>query len=423
MRGKVLIADDEKAFAEGCRRMLSEEGYDVEVSLNGPEALGRIEQNDYDIILLDLRLGDFDGVAVLEKVRAMGLDTDVVIVTGYASVDTATRALRYGARDYLEKPVDPERIGTLLESIMKRRAADLAEPEPVREVRMRVEGFDSRPSPAVAEAVSRDMGVSKTRLGAYQLVVLGFFAGAYIAFGAALATLVGHDLSARLGLGFTRMVSGAAFSVGLMLVVISGAELFTGNNLMLISALDRRIAWSSLVQKWTIVYFANFLGALALVGIMYGSGLWRTGTDLGVARSALGIAHAKVNLTFLEALLRGIACNWLVCLAVWMAMAARQVACKILAILFPIMAFVALGFEHSVANMYFVPLGIVLKGTEAAALYGKSLEGLTWLRFIVANLVPVTIGNVIGGAGLVAVLYWSVYLRKPPAARPAEGHA
>ena len=421
MRGKVLIADDEKAFAEGCRRILSQEGYDVEVSLSGPDALARIEQNDYDIVLLDLRLGDFDGVTVLEQLRATGLDTDVVIITGYASVETATRALRFGARDYLEKPVDPERIATLLESIMKRRAAELAEPPPIQEVRMRVEGFDSRPSPAVAEAVSRDVGVSKTRLGAYQLVVLGFFAGAYIAFGAALATLAGHDLPAHVGLGLTRLVSGAAFSVGLMLVVISGAELFTGNNLMLISALDRRIAWSSLIQKWAIVYAANFLGALVLVGIMYGSGLWRMGTDFAVARSALGIANAKVNLTFLEALLRGVACNWLVCLAVWMAMAARQVAGKILAIFFPIMAFVALGFEHSVANMYFVPLGILLKGTQAAALYGRSLEALTWPRFILANLVPVTIGNVIGGAGLVAVLYWSVYLRKPGAGRQAAG--
>jgi formate/nitrite transporter len=423
MRGKVLIADDERAFAEGCRRILAQEGYEAEVALTGPDALARIEQVPFDVVLLDLRLGDFDGVAILEQLRARGRDTDVVIITGYASVETATRALRFGARDYLEKPVDPERLGTLLETIMKRRAAELAEPVPIQEVRMRVEGFDSKPSPAVAEAVSRDVGVSKTRLGIYQLTVLGFFAGAYIAFGAALATLAGHDLPGHFGLGFARLVSGAAFSVGLMLVVISGAELFTGNNLMLISALDRRIAWSSLMQKWTIVYVANFVGALALVGIMYGSGLWRMGADFAVARSALDIANAKVNLTFLEALLRGIACNWLVCLAVWMAMAARQVACKILAIFFPIMAFVALGFEHSVANMYFVPFGIVLKGTQAATAYGKSLAGLTWPRFVLANLVPVTIGNVIGGAGLVAVLYWSVYLRKPRAAGQAPGPA
>ena len=160
---------------------------------------------------------------------------------------------------------------------------------------MRVEGFDSKPSPAVAEAVSRDVGVSKTRLGTYQLVVLGFFAGAYIAFGAALATLVGHDLPAHVGLGLAKLLSGAAFSVGLMLVVISGAELFTGNNLMLISALDGRIGWGTLAHKWAIVYAANFLGAVALAALIYGSGLWRTGAEFGVARSALDIAHAKVN--------------------------------------------------------------------------------------------------------------------------------
>ena len=196
-----------------------------------------------------------------------------------------------------------------------------------------------------------------------------------------------------------------------MLVVIAGAELFTGNNLMLISALDGRITWGALVHKWALVYVANFLGALALVGIIYGSGLWKMGKDYGVATSALGIASAKVNLHFHEALLRGIACNWLVCLAVWMAMAARQVSCKILAILFPITAFVALGFEHSVANMYFIPLGIALKGTKAGQLYSGSLQSLTVGGLIVRNLIPVTIGNVIGGAGLVGMLYWSVYLR------------
>jgi formate/nitrite transporter len=413
MPGRVLIVDDEEAFAEGCRRVLAAEGYDVDVALSGEDALDRIEKRSYDAVLLDLRLGDFDGITVLERVRAKGLDTDVVIMTGYASVESATRALQYGAKDYLEKPVDPERLSAALENIMKRRAADLVEPPTISEVRMRVEGFDSKAASVVAEAVSRDVGVSKAKWGVYQLMVLGFFAGAYIAFGAALATLVGHDMPAHVGLGFSKLVSGAAFSVGLMLVVIAGAELFTGNNLMLISALDRRISWGTLVHKWAVVYVANFLGSLALVGIIYGSGLWKTGNEFAVARSALGIANAKVNLAFHEALLRGIACNWLVCLAVWMAMSARQVSCKILAIFFPITAFVALGFEHSVANMYFIPLGIVLKGTAAAQLYGGSLQSLTVSGLLVKNLLPVTIGNVIGGAGLVGMLYWSVYLRKP----------
>jgi formate/nitrite transporter len=421
MSGRVLVVDDEETFAEGCRHILTEEGYQVDIAVTGEDALDKIGKGSYDIVLLDLRIGDFDGIRVLERVRAMNLDTDVIIITGYASVETATRALRYGATDYLEKPLDPEHMTAALENIMRRRVGELPEPAVVSEVRMRVEGFDSRASSAVAEAVSRDVGVGKARWGVYQLAVLGFFAGAYIAFGAALATLVGHDLPARVGLGLTKLISGAAFSVGLMLVVIAGAELFTGNNLMLVSALDGHIRWRTLLHKWTIVYFANFLGAVALAGLIYGSGLWRTGADYGVARSAIGIANAKVNLPFYEAVLRGVACNWLVCLAVWMAMSARQVSCKILAILFPIMAFVALGFEHSVANMYFVPLGIILKGTEAAALYGGALESLTWPTFLARNLVPVTIGNVIGGAGLVGVLYWSVYLRKPRQATATAG--
>jgi len=409
---RVMIVDDEEAFAQGCQRILAEQGYEVEIALSGEEALEKIENRSYDVVLLDLRIRDFDGISILEKIRARNLNTDVVIMTGYASVETAAKALRYGASEYLEKPFDPERIIGAVENVMKRRAADVMEPPTIPEVRMRVDGFDSKASPAVAEAVSRDVGVQKASAGLYQLLVLGFFAGAYIAFGAALATLVGHDLAPHVGLGVTKLVIGAVFSVGLMLVVIAGAELFTGNNLMLISALDGRIGWGTLLQKWGIVYVANFIGALFLVGIMYGSGLWRTGADYGVAKSALAIASAKVALPFHEALLRGIACNWLVCLAVWMAMAARQVSCKILAIFFPIMAFVALGYEHSVANMYFVPLGIVLKDTAAAGAFGKPLDSLTWGHFLVGNLIPVTIGNIIGGAGLVGMLYWSVYLRK-----------
>jgi len=413
MAGRVLVVDDEKTLAEGCCRVLAEQGYDVSVALTGREALEKIARETFDVVLLDLRLGDFDGITILEKIRAEKPGTDVIIITGYPSIETAAKALRFGARDYLEKPFDPERVVGAIENIMKRRAEEVLEPPTIQEVRLRVEGFDSKGSAAVAQALSEEVGTKKATTSRYQLVVLGIFAGAYIAFGAALATLAGHDLTQHVGLGLTQLVAGAAFSVGLMLVVIAGAELFTGNNLMLISALDGRIRWSALVEKWAIVYVANFLGAMLLVGIMYGSGLWKVGAEFGVAKKALAIAKAKVELPFMAALLRGIACNWLVCLAVWMAMAARQVSCKILAIFFPIMAFVALGYEHSVANMYFIPLGIILKGTAAAAAFGAPLDALTWGGFVVKNLVPVTIGNIIGGAGFVGALYWSVYLRKP----------
>jgi formate/nitrite transporter len=148
-----------------------------------------------------------------------------------------------------------------------------------------------------------------------------------------------------------------------------------------------------------------------LAGMMYGSGLWKT-ANLAVGVKALGIANAKVNIPFFEALFRGIGCNWLVCLAVWMMLSSRDVTGKIFAAFFPIMAFVALGFEHCVANMYFIPMGIFLKNTAVAAQSGLNLANLTWGGFAIDNLIPVTIGNIIGGSVFVALLYWSVYQRK-----------
>jgi formate/nitrite transporter len=196
-----------------------------------------------------------------------------------------------------------------------------------------------------------------------------------------------------------------------MLVVIAGAELFTGNNLIMASVLGGYTKLSKLLRNWGIVFVANFLGSLLLVGIMYGSGLWKGG-DMEIGIKALAIANGKVNLPFWEAFFRGIGCNWLVCLAVWMMLSARDVTGKIWAAFFPIMAFVATGFEHCVANMYFIPMGIFLKGTEVVVKAGLDLVNLTWGGFIVRNLIPVTIGNIIGGSVFVALLYWSVYQRK-----------
>jgi len=168
------------------------------------------------------------------------------------------------------------------------------------------------------------------------------------------------------------------------------------------------------LRNWGIVYFANLVGSLLLVLLMYESGLWKTNGAL-VGAKALLIVNAKVNLTFLEAFTRGILCNWLVCLALWIAVSARAVVGKVFAILFPIMAFVASGFEHSVANMFFIPMGLVLKGqatvVSTAGLTG-ALSNLTIGKMIIRNLVPVTIGNIIGGAFFVATLYWIVYIRK-----------
>lgn len=274
--------------------------------------------------------------------------------------------------------------------------------------------FDCRTPATIADTLTRTVCRQKTRESILRLTVLGFFAGVYIGFGAQLATMVTHDLAGVIGVGVAKLISGAVFSVGLMLVVIAGAELFTGNNLILLSVLDRQVRIQKLLRNWGIVYFANLVGSLLLVLLMYESGLWKTNGAL-VGAKALLIANAKVNLTFLEAFTRGILCNWLVCLALWIAVSARAVVGKVLAILFPIMAFVASGFEHSVANMFFIPMGLVLKGqatvVSTAGLTG-ALSNLTIGKMIIRNLVPVTIGNIIGGAFFVATLYWIVYIRK-----------
>lgn len=269
---------------------------------------------------------------------------------------------------------------------------------------------DCRTPATIADNLSRSICVQKVNASVFKLVILGILAGVYIGFGACLATLIGHDAAKYFGLGFARFITGAVFSVGLMLVVIAGAELFTGNNLMLMSVLDRRAALGKMFYKWGIVFLANFIGSVFLAYLYYKTNLWKMG-DMAVGLSALKIANAKVGLTFAEAFTRGILCNWLVCLAVWMAIASREVVGKIFAIFFPIMAFVALGFEHSIANMYFIPLGIFLKASNLFVDPALNLSGLTWGAFFVKNLVPVTIGNIIGGAIFVGLFYWTVYVK------------
>ena len=273
-----------------------------------------------------------------------------------------------------------------------------------------VMSVDCRAPAVIADSLSRSICVQKVNASVFKVIVLGILAGAYIAFGACLATLIGHDAAKYLGLGIAKFITGAVFSVGLMLVVIAGAELFTGNNLMLMSVLDRRAALPKMFYKWAIVFVSNFIGAILIAYLYYNTNLWKTG-DMAVGMAAVKIANAKVGLTVVEAVSRGILCNWLVCLAVWMAIASREVIGKIFAIFFPIMAFVALGFEHSVANMYFVPFGIFLKASNLFANSGLDLSNLTWSAFFVKNLLPVTIGNIIGGAIFVGLLYWTVYVK------------
>lgn len=241
-----------------------------------------------------------------------------------------------------------------------------------------------------------------------QLLIMGILAGAYIAFAGFLYTVVTQDLAKYAGVGVTKFLGGAVFSVGLMLVVIAGGELFTGNCLMPLGTLAGCAPITGVLRNWFWVFLFNMLGSILIAVLIDWSGL-ATGA---VGANALRIAAAKMNLPLQQAFIRGILCNWLVVLAVWMSMAAGDITGKIFAIFFPIMAFVASGFEHNVANMYFMALGIFLKSNDAvvaaAELGPDQLASVTWAGYW-HNLIPVTLGNMVGGILFVAVFYFLVF--------------
>ena len=276
--------------------------------------------------------------------------------------------------------------------------------------------YDCKGPAVVAADLNETICVKKTTNTWFKLLVLGILAGAYIGFGGELSNMIGHDAAKFVGVGMAAFIKGAVFSVGLMLVVIAGAELFTGNTLITMSVLDGKSKFGGLLYNWSIVYVANFIGSVLVAYIMFGTGLLEGG-NVAVGASALKTAAAKTGLDFGPAFFRGIMCNWLVCLAVWMALTSRNTIGKVWAIFFPIMAFVASGFEHSVANMYFIPVGILLKGVSevvaASGLGADALANVGLYGFFVRNLIPVTLGNIVGGGFFVATLYWLAYVRKP----------
>ncbi|KZX17420.1 formate/nitrite transporter family protein [Methanobrevibacter filiformis] len=253
-------------------------------------------------------------------------------------------------------------------------------------------------SPAdTAKAIAGIAGTKeKSSIG--NTIILSFLAGAYIAFGGLLAEIVtGGMAAAGFPPGLVKLFFGGVFPVGLMLVIIGGSELFTGNNMyMTVGVLTGKSSGTGLAKNWVLSWVFNFVGALFVAFVLaYLSGVITA--DPAFSAGALKVAAAKVKLDWGQALLRGIGCNWLVCLAVYLAIASDDVIGKILGIWFPIMTFVAIGFEHSVANMFFIPLGIFL-------------GDITWVQAL-GNIIPVTIGNIIGGAVFVGVIYWFTYLR------------
>ena len=262
-----------------------------------------------------------------------------------------------------------------------------------------------------AEAV----GIAKAALPADKMFALAVLAGAFVAIGAVFATTVATG-GGELPFGVGRLLSGLVFCVGLVLVVVAGAELFTGNNLIVMAWASGRVATMRMLRNWAVVYAGNFVGAVGTAVLIVLSGQYGLGGGQ-VGATALAIAEAKCSLGFVQAVVLGALCNALVCLAVWLCFSARSTTDRILSIVFPITAFVAAGFEHSVANMYFIPVALLIRdfaGPELWTALGATAAdypALGWGRFVTGNLVPVSLGNIVGGAGMVGAVYWFIHLR------------
>jgi len=270
--------------------------------------------------------------------------------------------------------------------------------------------------PGMMAEKAESSGLAKVSLGPFRMFALAVLAGAFVALGAVFATTVTTGASGEMPYGIIKLIGGLAFCLGLILVIGAGAELFTGNNLIVMAWAHRKVTTRQLLRNWSIVYVGNFVGSmLTAVGMLLTKQYTFNSGAIGL--NALNIANGKVQLDFMQAIMLGVFCNALVCLAVWLCIGARSATDKILAILFPVTAFVAAGFEHSVANMFFIPMGLLIKGTAGAEFWsaiGKTAADyshLTWGNFFLANLLPVTIGNIIGGALMVGGVYWFVYIR------------
>jgi formate/nitrite transporter len=256
------------------------------------------------------------------------------------------------------------------------------------------------------------LGVRKVEAPPLTTFTLAVLAGAFIGLGAMFATTVATGTATAWPYGVSKLLSGVAFCLGLILVVVGGAELFTGNNLIVMAWASRKVSTAQLLGNWTIVYAGNLIGAVGTAGLVYLSRQYALAAG-AVGVTMLSTAIGKVQLEFVPAAFLGVLCNILVCLAVWLSYSARSAIDKIAAILFPITAFVAAGFEHSVANMYFIPLGMLIKSLDPgfAAATGLQVAALDWQGFLLHNLLPVTLGNIVGGSLFVAAVYWSVFLR------------
>jgi len=275
--------------------------------------------------------------------------------------------------------------------------------------------FEALLPPAMAEKAEQ-IGIKKANSDFWTLLVLGILAGAFVALGAIFATAATAGTSS-LPYGIVRLIMGLAFTVGLILVIVGGAELFTGNMLIIMAFASRKVSLGALLRNWGIVYLGNFIGSIATAGAIFIGRQYEFGHG-AMGLNMLSIGEAKTSLDFFQAVALGILCNAVVCLAVWLTYSARTTTDKIMAIIPPITAFVAAGFEHSVANMYFIPVALLVKYGGSPTFFDAiqktpaDFPHLTWGGFFLNNLLPVTIGNMIGGIVLVGLVYWFIYRRK-----------
>ena len=269
--------------------------------------------------------------------------------------------------------------------------------------------------PAEMAAKAHATGIRKASMPLAIVFALSMLAGAFIAAGAFFSTTVAAG-SAALPYGVARLLTGFAFCLGLIMVIVAGAELFTGNNLIIMAWADKKVSTAKLLRNWLFVWTGNFIGAVLTAGLVFAGRQYTFGGG-AVGAAALSAANAKTGLDFLQAIALGILCNALVCIAVWLCYSARSTTDKILSIIFPITAFVAAGFEHSVANMYYIPMGLLIRNFAPASFWTAiqhtpaDYPNLTFANMFINNLIPVTIGNIIGGAVMVGLVYWFAYLR------------
>jgi|TergutMp193P3_1026864.scaffolds.fasta_scaffold36056_3 formate/nitrite transporter len=269
--------------------------------------------------------------------------------------------------------------------------------------------MDARTPVEILSHVS-DVGTAKAQKKILSLSILSFFAGVFIAFAAEGSTMAAHNLLADPGaVGLARTLTGITFATGLMIVILAGAELFTGNTMIIIPVLERRVTVKKMLMNWLLVYIGNFIGCLFIAWMMSRSGLYAYSGGL-LGGMTIKVAVNKIEMPFLMVFILGILCNWMVCLAIWASYSSRDPIGKIMIIFFVISLFVISGFEHSIANMYYIPAGIFAKQNPqcvlTAQVTAEQLSSLNWGTLWIKNLIPVTLGNIVGGVGFVWVLFW-----------------